>query len=125
MEKLPRLPGTYEDDQGRKFQVDDTQGCFALVTYMDVSGVVGVNLGSNATANQPWAWSLTPMQARKGPHGGVKQGNTNGPDFGTNFRKLCQALVRQHEQDEQRRRFDPKPYCRELHREVARLVKRG
>ena len=43
--------------KGETFQLDDSKGCYAKVTYKHLTGYVGVNLGDRPSDQYPYAWT--------------------------------------------------------------------
>ena len=105
--------------KGETFQLDDSEGCYATVTYKHQTGYVGVNLGNQATDKNPYAWWgknigwATPK--------GMTNGNVNGASFKANLDALCDELLRNFRIEEAAKEFDPAKYCEELHDAVKNL----
>ena len=103
--------------KGETFQLDDSKGCYVAVTYKHLTGYVGVNLRSNATAQYPYAW-----RSGKGnvTSGGVKGGRRSA-SFGAGLNALCASLLDNFRTEEAHKAFDPAKYCAELHDGVKNL----
>ena len=104
--------------KGETFQLDDSKGCYVAVTYKHLTGYVGVNLRSNATDQNPYAWDIG--KGNTTPNG-MKSGNSNGRSFKVNLDALCGRLLRDFRTAEAAKMFDHKKYCAELHDGVKNL----
>ena len=100
--------------KGETFQLDDSKGCYATVTYKDLTGYVGVNLNGKFASDQyPYAWSTAEMHVT--PEG-VTVGNMSA-SFKASLDGLCTELLR----IKATKTFDPEKYCAELHNAVKNL----
>ena len=99
--------------KGETFQLDDSKGCYATVTYKDLTGYVGVNLtGKFASDQYPYASSTAKTSVTpEGVVGGIH------PSFKDGLDSLCAELLR----IEATKTFDPAKYCEELHNAVKNL----
>ena len=42
--------------QGKTFEINDSEGCYLVVTFKGLGGYVGVNL--QGTATEPYGWTI-------------------------------------------------------------------
>ena len=42
--------------KAKRFQLDESKGCYVAVTYKHLTGYGGVNLGKKASPKNPYAW---------------------------------------------------------------------
>ena len=104
--------------KGETFQLDDSKGCYVEVTYKHLTGYVGVNLGSNATDQHPYAWNIGKGNATPN---GVNPGFATKGSFETNLNSLCTALLRVFAEEKAHKAYDSEKYCAELHDGVKNL----
>ena len=107
--------------EGETFQLDDSKGCYAAVTYKHLTGYVGVNLGNQGTDKNPYVWYTDKRTERYVTPDGLKYGNSSGACFEANLDALCAQLVRDFSTEEAAKAFDPEKYCAELHDAVKNL----
>ena len=111
--------------EGETFQLDDSKGCYAAVTYKHLTGHVGVNLGDRGTDEHPYTWHTeralgSPASDCVTPDG-LKFGIVTGASFKTNLDALCAQLLLDFRFQEARKAFDPAKYCEEIHDGVKNL----
>jgi hypothetical protein len=118
MEGATNMVKEYKYD-GEIFQLDDSKGCYIEVTYKDMTGYVGVNLGNDGSAGRPYVWwaeDSDPVVAD-----GLNYGNPNGSTQESNLGALCNDLIRRQRQREVHAAFDREAACKALHDFVEKL----
>ena len=110
---------------GETFQLDeDSKGCYVKVTYStakNITGYIGVNIGVNATDQNPYVWYTDKRIENYVTPEGLKFGNSNGPSFGSNLDALCDQLLREFHTQEAAKTFSHAKYCEELSEAVKNL----
>lgn len=108
-----------------KFTLDDTQGCYVMVTmdgYDDRVGFVGVHL--NGRPDRQYCWRvLSSTAARDGivEPDGLAGGNVSGEDFSYNLHAVYDALIRSYNDQAFRDKFDPDTACAAIHEYIEKL----
>ena len=102
--------------QGKTFEIDDSKGCYLVVTYKDLVGYVGVNL--QGTATQPYGWTIGNENITPDGLQGIYD---SGLLPGDNLDALCAYLIAQQEEADARARFKPEDACVALHEFVKGL----
>ena len=103
------------------FQLDDSSGCYVKATYKNLTGYVGVNIGVNATDQNPYVWYTDKRIENYVTPEGLKFGNGNGPSFESNLDALCDSLLREFHTQEAAKAFNRAKYCEELSEAVKNL----
>ena len=102
--------------QGETFLLDDSKGCYIEVNYDGLVGYVGVHL--NGTEESPYCWETND---RRVTDDGLTNGNSNGKELSDNLNDLCSELLRQHQEREAKKEFQPEQACKLLHEFYQKL----
>ena len=102
---------------GQTFMLDDSQGCYIKVTYKNRHGFVGVSL--KGTADEPYIWF--PGDDYPVTPDGLPHGNSFGKTLEVNLNALCDHLIREDRLEMDRKSFEPKDACDELHKFVKTI----
>ena len=107
--------------EGETFKLDDSKGCYVKVIYNDITGYIGVNIGVNATDQNPYLWYTNKRIENYVTPEGLKIGNSNGASFESNLDALCEQLLREFQTQEATKTFSHAKYCEELSEAVKNL----
>ena len=104
--------------KGETFNLDDSNGCYVEVTYKNLTGYIGVNIGKDRGTERPYVW-----YANKGyvTPAGLTAGNSSGTSFEDNLKPLCDYLLRTFRTEEATKWFNAEESCNKLHDAVKNL----
>ena len=104
---------------GETFELDDSKGCYIEITYKDLVGCVGVNPISG-TKDRPVSWSIPGYLGAAPTKDGINSGApARGIEEG--LQSLYQTLIRQHQDIESQKAFNPEETCKNLHEFMENL----
>ena len=102
--------------QGKTFEINDSEGCYLVVTFKGLGGYVGVNL--QGTATEPYGWTIDNQNITPDGLQGIYGSEMLLKD---NLDALCAYLIAQQEEADARARFKPEDACVALHEFVKGL----
>ena len=108
---------------GEKFHLDDSKGCYVEVAHIRTGliGYVGVNLGKDASAQNPYSWTVLEVYGGTPTPDGLKGGVSDGTSEQNAFTKLYGAMIREVKKREAHAIFNREDACKALHQFVADL----
>lgn len=116
------MAGTFEykhvDDQIYKFEVDDSQGCFAKFTYHGRAFWVGVNLSDTRSDTYPYAAT---NNIRHIQNDGISRYSISVGTWDAVVASGCRHTIDRMAHERELEKFDPERWCEELHKRVEEL----
>ena len=104
--------------KGETFKLDDSNGCYVEVTYKDLTGYFGVNIGGTGTDQDPYSYYV----------GGEEYTTPDGMTAGSSSSSFneardltCGELLEIFSTQEAAKTFDRAKYCKELHAAIKNL----
>ena len=104
--------------EGETFKLDDSNSGYVEVTYKDLTGYIGVNIGINRGDEQPYVWFTSKYFVTPD---GLTGGNSTGASFKDNLAALCDRLLKNFRTEEAAKAFNTQKYHVKLHEAVKNL----
>ena len=105
-------------NKGETFKLDDSNSYYVEVTYKNLTGYIGVNIGRDRGPERPYIWHTNKLYVTPA---GLTAGNSSGISFEDNLKHLCVNLVSTFRTEESAKAFDAEKSCENLHDAVNNL----